>query len=488
MKRNHTKTNEQLIAELGEMRQRISKLEAPEAERKWLEETLRDSEVKWRSFTENTDDTIVVTDNNNVIRYINRTIPPTIPEGVIGKTIYAYVSEEHHNVMTKSLERVYKTGRPDSYEVTLDMSRINPEMGTMWFRTKVIPIKSDKEVTGVIMIATDITGRKRAEYDLDERIKELNCLYGITNIAERPGITLDELYREVANLLPPSWQYPEITCARVICSDEEFRTDNFNTTERVQAANINVGGQKEGTIEVYYLEARPEIDEGPFLKEERLLINAVAERLGKITERKQAEEELKRSEERLKIIFEYAPDGIYLNDFKGNFVDGNRAAEGLIGYTRDELIGKNFLKLKLLSPGQILKAAANLAKNALGQPTGPDEFILNRNDRSQVTVEISTFPIKIKGKALVLSIARDITERKKIEIEREKLIKDLGASLKKIQTLSGLIPICAWCKKIRDDKGYWESVEAYIGERTKAEFTHGMCPECAEKYWAGKGS
>jgi uncharacterized protein with PIN domain len=103
-------------------------------------------------------------------------------------------------------------------------------------------------------------------------------------------------------------------------------------------------------------------------------------------------------------------------------------------------------------------------------------------------VEISTFPIKIKGKALVLSIARDITERKKIEIEREKLIKDLGASLKKIQTLSGLIPICAWCKKIRDDKGYWESVEAYIGERTKAEFTHGMCPECAEKYWAGKGS
>ena len=100
------------------------------------------------------------------------------------------------------------------------------------------------------------------------------------------------MYREVANLLPPSWQYPEITCARITFGDEEFRTDNFKTTEWMQSANINVRGQKKGTVEVTYLEERPEIDEGPFMKEERLLINAVAERLGEITERKQAEEKL----------------------------------------------------------------------------------------------------------------------------------------------------------------------------------------------------
>lgn len=147
----------------------------------------------------------------------------------------------------------------------------------------------------------DITERKRVEHALRERVKELQCLYGIAYIAERPGITLDELYQEVVNLLPASWQYPEITCARVTFGHREFKTDNFKTMEWKQSANIKVKGQKEGTIEVYYLEARPELDEGPFLKEERRLIDAVAERLGRITERKRMERELQERNEQLDV-------------------------------------------------------------------------------------------------------------------------------------------------------------------------------------------
>jgi PAS domain S-box-containing protein/putative nucleotidyltransferase with HDIG domain len=134
-----------------------------------------------------------------------------------------------------------------------------------------------------------------------------------------------------------------------------------------------------------------------------------------ITERKKAEEELRDSEERLKILFDYAPDAYYLNDSKGKFIDGNKAAERVIGYTREELIGKSFLKLKLLSISDILKAAKLLAKNVMGLPTGPDELVLNRKDNSKVVVEIFTYPVKIKGKTLVLGIARDITERKRAE-------------------------------------------------------------------------
>jgi len=135
-----------------------------------------------------------------------------------------------------------------------------------------------------------------------------------------------------------------------------------------------------------------------------------------ITERKLAEKELKDSEERLKILFDYAPDAYYINDLKGKFVDGNKVAERLTGYKREELIGKSFLKLKLLSLADLPKAVKLLANNLRGLPTGPDEFVLNRKDNSKVMVEISTYPVKIKGKNLVLGLARDITKRKKAEI------------------------------------------------------------------------
>jgi PAS domain S-box-containing protein/putative nucleotidyltransferase with HDIG domain len=150
-----------------------------------------------------------------------------------------------------------------------------------------------------------------------------------------------------------------------------------------------------------------------------------------ITEQKRVEEAIKNSEERFKMIFEYAPDAYYLNDMKGNFIDGNKAAEKVTGYKREELIGSSFLKLSLLSLDQVPRAAALLVKNAMGRPTGPDEFVLKRKDGAKVSVEISTYPVKIKGKTLVLGIARDITERKHGEKEllqtSEKLRQALGS-------------------------------------------------------------
>jgi len=134
-----------------------------------------------------------------------------------------------------------------------------------------------------------------------------------------------------------------------------------------------------------------------------------------VKKRKQAEELVKNSEERLKILFESAPDAYYLTDLKGVFLDGNKAAIDLIGYKREELIGKSFFKLKILSAKGILKASKLLLKNIQGKGTGPDEFILNRKDGNQIPVEISTYPVKIKNKIVVLGIARDITERKQSE-------------------------------------------------------------------------
>jgi len=144
-------------------------------------------------------------------------------------------------------------------------------------------------------------GCKKLEHDLSERVKELECLYSISKLAVRPGITQNEIYQEVANLLPASWQYPEITCARIIINDKEFRTANYAESEWKQASSIKLNGVRVGAVEVNHLEARPDIAEGPFLKEERWLIDTIAEQLGIITERKIAEEELARAKDELEL-------------------------------------------------------------------------------------------------------------------------------------------------------------------------------------------
>jgi PAS domain S-box-containing protein len=138
-----------------------------------------------------------------------------------------------------------------------------------------------------------------------------------------------------------------------------------------------------------------------------------------ITQRKQAEEELKNSEERLKILFEFAPDAYFVCDAKGNFVDCNIAAERLTDYKKQELLGKSFLKLKLLPQNQIPKAVKGLAKVIMGKTRLPAEYTLKNKNGNQVEVEISSYPIKVRGRALATAIARDITDRKKGE-EREK--------------------------------------------------------------------
>jgi len=138
-------------------------------------------------------------------------------------------------------------------------------------------------------------------------------------------------------------------------------------------------------------------------------------------------EHLRDSEERLHILFEHAPDGYYLSDLKGVFIDGNSSAETITGYPRSELIGKNFLTLGLLSSADALRATLLLAKNRLGRSTGPDSFTLARKDGRSIPVEISTHPIRIGGQRLVLGIARDISRRRQIERDLRERVKELQA-------------------------------------------------------------
>jgi len=126
-------------------------------------------------------------------------------------------------------------------------------------------------------------------HDLGERVKELNCLYSFSTLLEKPKIRPPEIFQGLVDLIPPAYQYPDVTCARLVLGDSEYVCAGYRETPWKQSAPVLARGERLGRIEVYYLEDRPAADEGPFLIEERRLLDALAGRLGKAVERLRAE-------------------------------------------------------------------------------------------------------------------------------------------------------------------------------------------------------
>lgn len=132
----------------------------------------------------------------------------------------------------------------------------------------------------------------KLEHMLRERIKELNCLYGISRLMEENEGSIDAAMQGIVNLLPVSWQFPEIATARIILKEMQYISANFGTSPWKQAASIYESGERIGVVEVYYLEEMPDSSEGPFLAEERHLIDAIAIRISNAIERISAKKQL----------------------------------------------------------------------------------------------------------------------------------------------------------------------------------------------------
>ncbi len=177
-----------------------------------------------------------------------------------------------------------------------------------------------------------------------------------------------------------------------------------------------------------------------------------------VTQRIQAEETLRESEAQLRTVMEEAPDGVYMNDLAGNFLYGNRKTEEIIGYAREEIIGKNMMVLNLLTPSGQARAADLLQANSRGQSTGPDELILNRRDGSQVIAEINTSVVRRHGQPVVIGFVRDITQRKLAE-------EKLRESEKKYRELYDFLPIPVYEMDLQANitAANWAVLEAFRG-------------------------
>jgi len=141
---------------------------------------------------------------------------------------------------------------------------------------------------------------RRAQVELRERVKELTCLYGIAKLEEQEDISLEKIIQGIVEILPHAWLYPHIASARIILDQQSYETPHFREGGERQAAEIAVDGKKRGSVEVVYAEEMPELDEGPFLKEERSLIDTVAREIVLIIERKQVERDKERLQEQLR--------------------------------------------------------------------------------------------------------------------------------------------------------------------------------------------
>jgi signal transduction histidine kinase len=139
----------------------------------------------------------------------------------------------------------------------------------------------------------------RVQLEQRERVKELTCLYEIARTAADPQSEVDEILRGIANCIPPAWQYPDLTVARIVLDGREFSRGDLGRARHVQTSNIVVGDVRRGVVEVAYVQDRPEMDEGPFLIEERRLIDTIAREVAAIIERKRAEEDRSKLQDQL---------------------------------------------------------------------------------------------------------------------------------------------------------------------------------------------
>lgn len=195
-----------------------------------------------------------------------------------------------------------------------------------------------------------------------------------------------------------------------------------------------------------------------------------------------------KSEKQLKDITSFLNEGICVLNEHGHVTFMNAEAELLLGRTMAELMNinaHNVIHYRNANGSSLSFEECGMNKvMKTGIPFVSRNEVFIRKDGSTFPISVVASPIIEKGKVVaVVTAFRDITERKQIEAEREKLIIELQESLAKVKQLSGFLPICASCKKIRDDKGYWNQIEYYIRDHSEAEFSHGICPDCAQKLY-----
>jgi len=254
---------------------------------------------------------------------------------------------------------------------------------------------------------------------LTERIKELNCLYGISNLLENQDVSLSWIMQRAVELIPAAWQYPENACTRIRLDGQEYTSKNFRTTRWRQNSKIILNGKHVGDVDIYYIQTPPEGDGAPFIEEEARLLTAIGERLSKVLWLKRSETELKESEEHYRVLTEQVAEGVAL-------VQNDRFCYVNPAFCRmfDIALAEE------LRNGQVHRPpAGNADEIARLYESSADGIIEAKVDevhcltRSEKTfwIQVCHSPITFKGELALLSTFKDITEIKEQQMAAQRM-------------------------------------------------------------------
>ncbi len=393
------------------------------------EEALREGEKKFHSIADAAQDAVTMLGSDGRLIYWNpaaERIFGYTKEEAYGKDLHALLMPpRYHDTATKSLKKFWETGTGPLIDKTVETEALHKDGHEFPVEVSISALKLTGKWHAVGLIR-DITLRKRAEmqkeqflHDMGERVKELQCMYGITE-ALRTCETLVEIFRKVIKKIPPGWHYSDHTKVRIVFDGEDFVEEGFALTEWKQSSDLTIGGICRGSVEVYYTKQFPELDEGPFMKEERNLINGIARTLSEAIERKQAEESLWNSEARFRGLIESSSDWIWEVNMNCVYTYASPRVEAMLGYKPEEVVGKT--PFDLMSPEEVVQIAEvfkDVAENGKSI-VALENVNLHKNNR-RITLETSCVPVFDEGGKVTgfRGINRDITERRDLE-EREK--------------------------------------------------------------------
>jgi PAS domain S-box-containing protein len=384
------------------------------AERQRALENLSDQEALLRTFLRALPDKVWLKNPDGIYLFCNPSLEHLLgatEQQIVGKSDYDFVSTEQANRFREQDFQAIAAGQAVNSQDWV--SDANDGHAALYDTIKVPVNTRDGKLLGVLGVARDITQLRETQIALGERIKEQKCLHAIFQATEDLQNSLPEVMQAAVDLIPSGWFYPDITAASIEYAGQVFKTANFAQPVAQLCSPIKRGDQVIGHVQVVYLASRPEQQEGPFLAEERVLLDAIAERLSSVIKLRLTEESARNRERIFNAIVAQATDAITLIDAESfEFIEFNDAACRSLGYSREE-----FSKLRLsdIQGEYDLETMRKITDEIMQIGHAQFDTLRRHKNGSLRNVHVSIKVIEIAECQYLSLIWSDITERKQIE-------------------------------------------------------------------------